>query len=495
MKKIKIYGVLLMAAMALGFQGCSDSDKSAIDWGEPRLTVTGMDTVKIESLNFTGSATTKMVGINTNKDWEVVSSDTSWLKVAPRAGYGYAYETRMSWTQISVLKNTGESRTGTITVKAGNMEQTVAVTQMGSDASDTFLKADEFIKKVKIGYNLGNTLESNHDITSPSVQSWFNPKTVYDWETCWGQTQTTQEIINVIAEKGFNLIRVPVTWFPHMDADGNVNADWMKRVQEVVDYVLNAGCYCIINVHHDASDPTTGRGDGGNWLVADIDQYAEDSPRFKKLWTQIANHFQNYDDRLLFEGVNEIIDETGNWGDPAKSSAYECVNKLQQDFVDAVRATGGNNTYRNLVINPYSAGHSLAKLAGYQVPVDQVNGHLLASVHSYDPYNFCNNNGQWNVDAFDSSGEKEVDDIFARVDKRFRQDLDIPYFFGEFGALDENKLMSERVKYAAYMRKKFDAYGTMGLWWMGLYSRSTDAKSKSIFLTWYEEEIADALLK
>ena len=119
-----------MAAMALGFQGCSDSDKSAIDWGEPRLTVTGMDTVKIESLYFTGSATTKMVGINTNKDWEVVSSDTSWLKVAPRAGYGYAYETRMSWTQISVLKNTGESRTGTITVKAGNMEQTVAVTQM-----------------------------------------------------------------------------------------------------------------------------------------------------------------------------------------------------------------------------------------------------------------------------------------------------------------------------------------------------------------------------
>ena len=96
-----------MAAMALGFQGCSDSDKSAIDWGEPRLTVTGMDTVKIESLYFTGSATTKMVGINTNKDWEVVSSDTSWLKVAPRAGYGYAYETRMSWTQISVLKKYG----------------------------------------------------------------------------------------------------------------------------------------------------------------------------------------------------------------------------------------------------------------------------------------------------------------------------------------------------------------------------------------------------
>lgn len=108
-----------------------------------------------------------------------------------------------------------------------------------------------------------------------------------------------------------------------------------------------------------------------------------------------------------------------------------------------------------VVVNPYSAGHTKAKLAGFNAPTDIVAGHLLASVHSYDPYNFCNDNGEWNVTAFDSSAEKEIDEMFDMVDKRFRQELGIPYFYGEFGALDaKNKTTAERVKYAQYMVKK-----------------------------------------
>ncbi|MBR1686949.1 MAG: cellulase family glycosylhydrolase [Prevotella sp.] len=473
---------MLLAVMAVS--ACSDSNSSIYGSGEQRLTVTSLDTLAIESLDFGSSAASKMIGINSNADWDVeVSAD--WVTTSARAGYGYAYETRMSWLRIDVERNSGVPRTATVTIKSGGLSRVIAINQSGTNADDTFEKATEFIANVKLGYNLGNTLESNHDITDPSVQSWFNPTTVYDWETCWGQPRTTPEIINTIAERGFNLIRVPVTWFPHLDADDNVDEAWMNRVEEVVNYVLDAGCYCIINVHHDASEPDANRGDGAHWLVADLSQYETISPRFKHLWQQIAERFRDYGDRLLFEGINEIIDETGNWGNPANADAYTAVNRLMQDFVDVVRSTGGNNAFRNLVVNTYSAGHTQAKLNGFQAPSDQIPDHLLASIHSYDPYNFCNDNGEWNVLAFDKSCTDEIDEMFTMIDKRFRQELDLPYFYGEFGALDEGKSMAERVKYATYMAQKFKAYNTVGLWWMGLLKRNT--------LEWYEDDIVTAL--
>ncbi len=458
---------VLMAMFAL--QSCSDSNSSGSN--ASRLTITSMDSLEIQSLDFGSTKGTKMIGINSDGDWDVTVSD-DWIAVSARAGYGYAYETRMSWLNVSVVANSGEPRTGTLTISSGGLSKTLTINQVGTSADDNFEKAVEFIENAGIGYNLGNTLESNHDITNPTVQTWFNPKTPIDWETCWGQPETTPEIIGAIAGKGFKLIRVPVTWFPHLDADDNIDAAWMARVKEVVNMVIDAGCYCIINVHHDASEYDPNRGDGAHWLQADLSKYETISPRFKKIWQQIAEEFQGYDDKLLFEAVNEIIDENGNWGDPVNADAYTAINKLEQDFVDVVRATGGNNRYRNLIVNTYSAGHTQAKLNGFNAPNDVVAGHLLASVHSYDPYNFCNDNGEWNVLAFDSSCESEIDEMFAMVDKRFRQELDLPYFYGEFGALDaKNKTTDERVKYAKYMAKKFKAYNTIGLWWMNLINR------------------------
>ncbi|MBQ6202713.1 MAG: cellulase family glycosylhydrolase [Prevotella sp.] len=483
-KVIYLLSVVCMMAAAFTIQGCSDSDSSG---GASRLSVTAMDTVAVSQLDFGATKGTKMIGINTDGNWDAVVSDTSWIKLSARAGYGYQYETRMSWLNVSVVANTSEARTGTLTITSGGLSKVVTINQMGRNLNDNFISATEFLEEAPLGYNLGNTLESNHDITSASVQSWFNPQTPIDWETCWGQPQTTQEIIDAIASKGFKVIRVPVTWFPHMDANDNIDAAWMARVKEVVNMVIKSGCYCIINVHHDASEYDASRGDGAHWLLADLSNYDTISKRFKKLWQQIAEAFQDYDDKLLFEAVNEILDEKGNWGNPDNADAYTAINKLEQDFVDVVRATGGNNTYRNLVVNPYSAGHTQAKLNGFNAPSDVVAGHILASVHSYDPYNFCNDNGQWNVEAFDSSCETEIDEMFSMVDKRFRQELGIPYFYGEFGALDDKKLMAERVKYATYMAKKFKAYGTIGLWWMGLIERKS--------LEWYEVQIVDALME
>ena len=302
-------------------------------------------------------------------------------------------------------------------------------------------------------------MEANPDIN----ESWWNPTSDRDWETSWGQPYTTQEEIDSIVAGGVNVIRVPVTWYPHMDADGNVSDSWMNRVEEVVKYVLNTGSYCILNVHHDASARGS-RTDGIAWLRADLDEYDEISPKFKKLWTQIANRFKDYDEHLLFEAFNEILDNTDNWGDPSNPSAYTAITKLEQDFVDVVRASGGNNEYRNLIVNPYSAGSSQAKLNGFQAPNDVHSNHILASIHTYDPYNFCNAGGEWNIYIWSEDCETELTAMTERVNNRMN-DLGLPYLYTEFGALDPDKELGERIKYCRYIMGQFRHYGTTGIWW------------------------------
>ena len=259
----------------------------------------------------------------------------------------------------------------------------------------------------------------------------------------------------------------------------------MNRVQQVVDMVLTAKCYCILNVQHD-----TGAADN-RWLYADIDDYPEISARYKDIWQQIATRFRDYSDSLVFEAFNEILDKDNNWGDPVNPSAYEAINRLEQDFVDVVRATGGNNEYRNLIVNPYSAGSTQAKLDGMQLPQDIHGNHLLCTVHSYDPYWFCNDSNDktaqenYYIMMFNDECRNEIDAIFQRVHKRFAEDFGVPYFFGEFGAIGTHPDMAERIKYAQYMAKKFREYNTTGLWWMGLFERRMK--------NWYEIEIVNAM--
>ena len=478
MRLKNIFSITLFLLLGFIIQGCSDSDKA----DATRLTVV-RNNAEINQLSFSVGSGSAIIGIQSDGDWTAESSDTTWCKLAVHAGYGYADSLRNSYTKVSVTKNEGEARQTTITVKAGGLTKLITVSQKGTgtDPGDTFMSAFTFVDNMVIGYNLGNTLDSN------PYGDWWNPegKTPVEWETQWGQPETTQEIIDAIAAKGFNVIRVPVTWGPHMDANDNVDPAWMNRVEQVVKMVLQAKCYCILNVQHDSGDAAN------SWLRADLSKYPEISTRFKKLWQQIASHFKNYDDHLAFEAFNEILSASGEWGDPADASCYEAVNKLEQDFVDVVRATGGNNEFRNLLVNPYSSGSTDARLAGMQLPQDKHSNHLMCSIHSYDPYWFCNDSNdetaqQYYITVFNDDCKKEIDAIFARVHKRFSEDFGVPYFYGEFGAIGTHPAMNERIAYAKYMVSKFKAYNTTGLWWMGLIDRRS--------LNWYESEIVDALM-
>jgi len=500
----KIFYITFCVLAALGFGSCSDNDSNGTKAGT-QLDVCYRGNSITEPLEFSLGAGFQMLSVSCDGDWtasiddesiEYNPSDTTevadasrWLSISNHAGYADHYvaaddTTYGSWIKIQFKYNESVDRSATITFRSGDISKTITITQQGAgaDAGDYFQTAYLFREAIGIGYNLGNTLDSDPDLEVYS--KWFKPTSDLDWETVWGQPVTTQEMLDTIVGRGFNVIRVPVTWFPHMEEDGTVREIWMNRVQEVVDYVINTGAYCILNVQHDTG-ARNGRTDGAGWIKADITAYEETAPKFKYLWQQIAERFIEYDEHLLFEAFNEILDEDDEWGDPSRSTAYTAISYLEQDFVDAVRATGGNNEYRNLVVNTYSAGHTTAKLNGFSVPTDIHRGHLLASIHSYDPYNFCNNNDEYNIYTFDDACKAEIDEMFEMINNRFNE-LGIPYIYGEFGAIDEEeKDMGERVKYAQYMRQKFTDYNTTGLWWMGLFDRNE--------MEWYEPEIVAAL--
>ena len=265
-----------------------------------------------------------------------------------------------------------------------------AVVSVLTASAQTFETAYQAVRNMKVGWNLGNTLDAhNGSRMTDVVQS----------ETTWGQPVTKPELMQMMKEAGFGAIRVPVTWYPHMDNNNKVDAAWMKRVHEVVDYVLDAGMYCILNIHHD----TGADGDGHtSWLKADETVYAQQKGRFESLWRQIAEEFRDYDQRLLFESYNEMLDTynswcfasfaaPGNYNATVAKSAYNAINSYAQSFVNTVRATGGNNAQRNLIVNTYAASngignwnsHLLDPLKQMNLPDDVVQGHLFFEVHAY----------------------------------------------------------------------------------------------------------------
>ena len=435
MKMKNILNATLLLVATLAFQSCSDVENAPSYTGRSsgpatKLNISRDEVAIADAIQFSMGATSVILGVECDGDWTAEVSDADWVDVSNHAGYGFF--DRLSYLKVIVQKNTGDARSATLTFKSGSMTKVIALNQngTGTDPGDTFPSSFTTLENFKIGYNLGNTLDSW------PVGDWWDPKSPTDWEQGWGQPITTPEIIGAIADRGFNIVRVTVTWGPHMDEEGNVDDKWMARVKEVVDYVINAGMYCIVNAQHDTGSANTA------WLIADMDVYPTASLRFKNLWTQIANTFKDYGDHLLFEAFNEILYTNSNdgWTAPsAGNSCYEAIRRYHQDFVDAVRATGGNNEYRNLVINPYGGGNSQVVLDEMAVPKDLHANHIMMSVHSYDPWDYAgsaqyNEWGHTGVDVVPGSDENAYVGMLNRLYNMYVR-RGIPVYFGEFGAV------------------------------------------------------------
>ena len=320
-------------------------------------------------------------------------------------------------------------------------------------ADETFESGKEAVASIGAGWNLGNTLDS--------YGTWINaPAGDYKaYETAWQNPVTSKAMIDSVRDQGFNAIRIPVTWSQHIDGKGKVDKKWMERVKEVVDYAYDDGLYVILNVHHDTGE---GGSDKVSWIFAEGSTYKKTRKKFAGLWTEIANEFKDYGGRLLFEGYNEMLDKKNTWNAPSSSSSYGPVNDYAQLFVDTVRATGGNNVQRNLIVNTYVASIDQAVLDNFKIPSDSASGHLIAEVHCYSPWGFTGTSKSvtWTSvhKDFGDADRSEIDGIMGRL-KSWSDKNNVAVIIGEFGAeFKENE--DQIASYASYF---VDAAGKAGI--------------------------------
>ena len=321
--------------------------------------------------------------------------------------------------------------------------------------------AAQAVKNMGIGTNFGNCTDV--------VAMWLNmnKNSVTEFEKAWGQEPTTKPMVDFLKKNGFNSVRIPVTWFQHMKADGTVDEAWMNRIQEIVDYVIDNGMYCILNVHHDTGADDK---DVKHWIKADEANYNENKEKFEYLWTQIATRFKNYDQHLVFEGYNEMLDADNTWNAPKSASSYKGLNGYAQSFVNAVRATGGNNETRNLIINTYAAANGDDVLNNLAIPTDKIEGHIAVEVHTYSPWDWFAK-GKW-----DATCSKEIADMFTRLNNKFIS-KGIPCIIGEYGthgskSVSKNSSASEiqaAADQAADIVKQAKAYGVATFYWMSIF--------------------------
>jgi endoglucanase len=322
------------------------------------------------------------------------------------------------------------------------------------------------------GWNLGNTLESLNNYAPPYTTS---------QETVFGNPVVNQQLMNSVAAAGFKSVRIPVEWAQYIGSDGNVAPTWLARVTEVVDMARNAGLYVIINQHKsDWYNPTFANQVAGN-------------AAYKKLWTQIANNFKDYDNHLLFAGTNEIHVD---YGAPSQENCTVQAG-FNQAFVDAVRATGGNNASRTLVFQGYNTDvTNTIDVCGAPVPTDTVSGRLMLEFHYYDGYNFTLNENsaiwQWGSIATDPAakeawdGEAHVDAIFDKAKNAYAS-KGIPIIIGEYCAMSKTEY-DPSLKYRDYWTKYVTAsaiqHGFAPFYWdtgsypnhtCGLFNRTTGA--------------------
>ena len=406
---------------------------------------------------------------------------------------------------LQVQANPGyDTREAEFTVSAaGVASQTVKVTQEGLPKPENpepgkdpagWENAASAAIHMGTGWNLGNTLDTNSGSVDNMWIESYSSRTPSDYETGWGQPVTTRELMHMFKEAGFGAIRIPVTWYPHMGTvtvSGNhwdmstwtgydVDPVWMARVKEVVDYVIDEGMYCILNVHHDTGDASTA------WLRADKAVFASVKERYCSLWTQIATEFGDYGEKLVFESFNEMLDAKGTWNS-STDDALEAINLYNAAFVSTVRATGGNNVHRNLILNTYCAGNQPVVLQAFRLPEDEIEGHLMAEVHSYSPYRFAFDNDN-PITVFDASCEQEIKTQMDNLNT-YLVSKGIPCVIGEYGCTT-SRPEAEIAKQLACYVKQAARYNIPCLCWMLL----SDGEDRSV-PKWSHPVLKDAIIK
>lgn len=334
------------------------------------------------------------------------------------------------------------------------------------------IPSTELIKELKIGWNLGNTL----DATGGGA--------LLTTEMSWGNPVTKEEMIIKVKEAGFNIVRIPVSWGNHLgpEPDYTIHKVWLDRVNEIVDYAIDNGLYVILNMHHE------------EWHFPSYDNLDKAKTILAKVWAQIAERFRTYDEHLIFEGLNEPrmkgtpLEWTGG-----NAEAIDVINQLNQAFIDTIRDSGGNNQYRHLMIPPYAASSDPKTWKSFIIPEDDK---VIVSIHAYIPYNFALN--KKGTDKWSPDNPNDTRDIDYLMDNLYNAFISKgrAVILGEFGAMDKDN-QEARVMWAKYYVQRAAEKGIPCIWWdngafvgdgelFGLLDRRR--------LEWQHPEIIEALM-
>lgn len=326
--------------------------------------------------------------------------------------------------------------------------------------------AFEITEDMQIGWNYGNSL----DATGGSG---------LDTETSWGNPKATQEMMDAVKAKGFNTVRLPTTWYLHLDENNNIDAEWMARVHEVVDYAYNNDMYVILNLHHE------------DWINrADLGTaYDEMSVKLKAIWKQIAEEFKDYDQHLIFEGMNEprAAGTDHEWWGPTDAE-IECINKLNQDFVDTVRSVESPYQDTRLLMCPcYCASSDTSIMSTLELPDDE---YVAASIHAYSPYGFVMDSSVEDHSTFSEAYATELETILNNIRKQFIGN-DIPVIIGEFSASNFNNTEA-RCEWAETYITLAKSYGIPCVLWDNDARGNSDQSEAHDYLNrdtleWYED--------
>ncbi len=391
---------------------------------------------------------------------------------------------------LSDLKWKGSEATPTPTPEAVVKGDNKAVF---SNLDFTSMDALTLSKYLGNGINLGNTFEATSSAKNAIVS-------VY--ESAWGQPKTTKAMIQGYKNAGFDTLRIPVAWTNTMDfanGDFTINDDYIARVAEIVNYALEAEMFVVVNDHWDS----------GWWAM-----YGSNVPEtvalaekvYKEMWTQVATYFKDYSDMLIFESANEELGDTLNNNGSCATSGYltddgkyEMANKINQEFINIVRNTGGNNDDRFLLIAGYNTDIEKTCDARFKMPVDTAKNKLFLSVHYYTPWNYCGagesgKESKWGI----KKDYQLMDELLEMLTKFTKQGYGV--IIGEYGALPVSATQTQNnaPEFTNYFLDNCDIYNYVPLLWdtNNTYHKSTcevwDPAMANIFIERRYEKEAEA---
>lgn len=433
--------------------------------GEETVPETVNLSVDRNSLEFTADGGNKTFTVTASEQLYLVPGH-NWISVS-KGSKDTGHKTVVTVT--AEANPDAEVRASRVSVVAGEEKLYVEVSQEAGEGNtggnnvvpeNNGSTAWKMAERLGAGWNLGNQMDAHINGVSD--------------ETCWGNGKATQATFDKVKAAGFSSVRIPVTWMGHIGEapDYKINEDWMARVEELVDYAENAGLNAIVNMHHDGADSEY-------WLnikaaAANAADHGRIMDQLSKMWTQIAERFRDRGDFLIFESMNEIHD--GNWGWGTNTSdggrQYTCYNEWQQAFVDAVRATGGNNATRYLGIPGYCTNADLT-IEHLVLPEDTAENRLMVAVHCYDPYEYCieGSCSEWGHTAAKDKKASwgDEDHLIGVFEKLYVQYIaeGIPVYMGEMGCVSRTTARAQAFQqyYLEYYAKAASTYGIPPFIW------------------------------